>query len=1517
MNPFSDLMPGTISAKDSPMVPLASPRTTQTNSQPDVVKLPVDERAKAFVDAASHTPPDLSKGAASAPRAAAAPPPTDQPRWQPHTALSTLGGSAPLASGGGVAMGPPLPGGWGGGGGALLGAGPTAPVGVDLSSLAVAPPPPAVPPAAVITEADLDDLAAMFMPRDEAPRAQPAQDPPPYGTIFDPPPMTSSRANSFGGMELPPHAPAPPPVPSPLATAVSQEKGGGDSVQTHTSSMQRSPEMSRAASGVAAARMKSNPGAAPSQGATLYRSNSRRDDASLSASRPADASRARGVGGVGGVGGVDGAQQALECYRLGKASSGASAADVKRNVMAVDVCLPPLNGKEPGTNCRLASGLGSLFLSSGDAKEHMCLYQYANAEADMQVPDGMARTTNADFDATECGVANFPDGCDQLVSIYVDDLSSVMWTGHKDRRVCRWSLTEGRGAMPEHAFLANRLGSTLCMCVTPWGDLWTGSSTGKLRVWAYPQGDATRPPSKIQECKLRPANGKGLGKVPHGKVSAVVASTTGGTVWSAGRTSIVVWCAYTMEPLGVIPATAKPPAPGSPEEALLIDTERGLHPSMAAREHRHPRSVTPEAEEEEPDAAQVVGKKVLMGVRNVSKYAKAAGRMLKKGLDERNREPLPDKDYGAGSRVGGAGADAPPERDDPGKVKAMVATPEAGDIGGICVAFKGGTVVKYTELGRQLWSVRQPAGVRCLALIGARSLWLGCADGAISVLDVENGTQTARWQAHDFPVISIASVGGIVYSICPAGRLRGWPLTPAPADSPFVSAWQDLCSATMRKQQVRMLTGTWNVNETRPPREAIATWLTCSGAADMVVLGLQEHISVFLTEVFACSGTADVVALGLQEVEMGTSSVATDLARNLINRGALEKGNENAKWWYSELHDVLGDQFVRVGLRQMSGLLIMAFCRTELAPHVGELHSASVACGVLGVGGNKGAVALEFTVFRRTVVVLCSHFAAHQTKVDERNDNYEKIMRNLRFGHLTRPVGASTRSGFVTASSTMGGNSSQPPSTENSRQPPAYDTLDDDEDAGAQPWTHSSLPPQQQQQAQQQRGGGAGASEASGGASWPVSGPLERSTYSSSAGPARAGAHSAAAATTTGGHAYAMAPVGECDVDEVEAAIGLPDAELVVWIGDFNYRINGGYDEVVEAACNGRFAELLTMDQLRQEADKGLVFRDLYEVSPNFPPTYKFDKNKAAGDDGRPLPYDSSEKQRVPAYTDRILWRGSLSVGKPHQHEEDVVAVPSGDRAYHAVMDVNASDHKPVLLELDVTVPSFVQELRRRVGMMVLRAELRRRVGMMVLRAVAAEAEDAKLGRVGSVLPALMARAAQVRAAGVCAGSGADISELLELLAARQDSKVLINVSVEGSHSRVPLPHYWSSHQRAVQPTAPMLRTTHGRSERVRVNNDGDVAVVVRAASCGANRRMPTWLEVFPASFVLQPGESKVVMLTSGQPDVLFAQMSPLEAGVVFCAEALDARGTQRVGVAKTAAPHEASRVRVVYVEVE
>lgn len=62
-------------------------------------------------------------------------------------------------------------------------------------------------------------------------------------------------------------------------------------------------------------------------------------------------------------------------------------------------------------------------------------------------------------------------------------------------------------------------------------------------------------------------------------------------------------------------------------------------------------------------------------------------------------------------------------------------------------------------------------------------------------------------------------------------------------------------------------------------------------------------------------------------------------------------------------------------------------------------------------------------------------------------------------------------------------------------------------------------------------------------------------------------------------------------------------------------------------------------DQMRIEMAKGNVFKGFSEGPVHFQPTYKFDKNSNT--------YDSSKKQRIPSWTDRIVYRSNVHPSPP------------------------------------------------------------------------------------------------------------------------------------------------------------------------------------------------------------------------------------------------------------------------------
>lgn len=72
----------------------------------------------------------------------------------------------------------------------------------------------------------------------------------------------------------------------------------------------------------------------------------------------------------------------------------------------------------------------------------------------------------------------------------------------------------------------------------------------------------------------------------------------------------------------------------------------------------------------------------------------------------------------------------------------------------------------------------------------------------------------------------------------------------------------------------------------------------------------------------------------------------------------------------------------------------------------------------------------------------------------------------------------------------------------------------------------------------------------------------------------------------------------------------LAEADMVVFVGDFNYRLHSiTYDEAREMVSQRCFEWLRERDQLRAEMKDGKVFQGMREAHIKFPPTYKFQRH--------------------------------------------------------------------------------------------------------------------------------------------------------------------------------------------------------------------------------------------------------------------------------------------------------------------
>lgn len=143
-----------------------------------------------------------------------------------------------------------------------------------------------------------------------------------------------------------------------------------------------------------------------------------------------------------------------------------------------------------------------------------------------------------------------------VTCLHVDAGGHVLWVGDAEGCVSGYDIGGEPGmsvgpAQRLHVWQAFRVGQVTTICVTPAGEVWTGSSRGHIRVWTLgrPASYAGEEPEPPMCRELRRAGGER----PHNSaVGCLVCDATGQLVWSTTAFNLLLWDAASGAFLGML-----------------------------------------------------------------------------------------------------------------------------------------------------------------------------------------------------------------------------------------------------------------------------------------------------------------------------------------------------------------------------------------------------------------------------------------------------------------------------------------------------------------------------------------------------------------------------------------------------------------------------------------------------------------------------------------------------------------------------------------------------------------------------------------------------------------------------------------------------------------------------------------------------------------------------------------------------------------------------------------------------
>ncbi|XP_020926583.1 synaptojanin-1 isoform X11 [Sus scrofa] len=303
------------------------------------------------------------------------------------------------------------------------------------------------------------------------------------------------------------------------------------------------------------------------------------------------------------------------------------------------------------------------------------------------------------------------------------------------------------------------------------------------------------------------------------------------------------------------------------------------------------------------------------------------------------------------------------------------------------LAEKPQLVTRFQEVFRSMWSVNGDSISKIYAGTGALEGKAKLKDGARSVSRTiqNNFFDSSKQEAIDVLLLGNtlnSDLADKARALLTTGSLRVSEQTLQSASSKVLKSMCENFYKYSKPKKIRVCVGTWNVNGGKQFRsiafknQTLTDWLLDAPK----LAGIQEFQD-------KRSKPTDIFAIGFEEmVELN--------AGNIVNASTT-----NQKLWAVELQKTISrdNKYVLLASEQLVGVCLFVFIRPQHAPFIRDVAVDTVKTGMGGATGNKGAVAIRMLFHTTSLCFVCSHFAAGQSQVKERNEDFIEIARKLSF----------------------------------------------------------------------------------------------------------------------------------------------------------------------------------------------------------------------------------------------------------------------------------------------------------------------------------------------------------------------------------------------------------------------------------------------------------------------------------------------------------------------------------------